>query len=125
MKIYGPGQTYTQDVDTLAFITQPLDILGKRKQRIAVAEGGVNLSQAEYELARLQIIQRVKLAYWAARGAQETRDSLKASLKNFQEIVDYHSREHSGCYGVVLSAERYEGSSSAYLSARRAAWVIR
>ena len=86
-----PGQTYTQDVDTLAYVTQPLDILGKRKQRIAVAEGGVNRSQAEYELARLQVVQRVKLAYWAARGAQETRDLLKASVKNFQEIVDYHS----------------------------------
>jgi cobalt-zinc-cadmium efflux system outer membrane protein len=86
-----PGQTYTQDVDTLAYFTQPLDILGKRKQRIAVAEGGVNRSQAEYELARLQIVQRVKLAYWAARGAQETHDLLKASVKNFQEIVDYHS----------------------------------
>jgi len=86
-----PGQTYTQDVDTLAFVTQPLDILGKRKQRIAVAEGGANRSQAEYELARLQVVQHVKLAYWAARGAQETRDLLKASVKNFQEIVDYHS----------------------------------
>lgn len=86
-----PGQTYAQDVDTLAYITQPLDILGKRKQRIAVAQGGVNLGQAEYEMARLQIVHRVKLAYWAARGAQETRDLLRASVKNFAEIVDYHS----------------------------------
>ena len=86
-----PSQTYSQDVDTLAFFTQPLDVMGKRKQRIAAAEGGVNKSQAEYELARLQIIQRVKLAYWAARGVQETRDLLKASVKNFKEIVDYHS----------------------------------
>lgn len=86
-----PGQTYSQDVDTLAYFTQPLDILGKRKQRMAVAEGGVNRSQAEYELARQQIVQRVKLAYWAARGAQETRDVLKTSVKNFEEIVDYHS----------------------------------
>ena len=65
----GPGQTYTQDVDTLAYVTQPLDILGKRKQRIAAAASGVNRSQAEYEMARLEIIQRVKLAYWAARGS--------------------------------------------------------
>src|SRR5207249_2380605 len=86
-----PGQTYSQDVDTLAYFTQPLDILGKRKQRIAVAEGGVNRSQAEYLLARMDIVQRVKLAYWAVRGAQETRDLLKTSVKNFQELVDYHS----------------------------------
>jgi cobalt-zinc-cadmium efflux system outer membrane protein len=86
-----PGQTYTKDVDTYAFFVHPLDVLGKRRQRIAVAEGGVNRSQAEYELARLQVAQRVKLAYWAARGAQGTRDLLKASVKNFQAIVDYHS----------------------------------
>src|SRR5205823_4788011 len=29
--------------------------------------------------------------YWAVRGAQETRDLLKTSVKNFQELVDYHS----------------------------------
>ena len=86
-----PGQTYSQDVDTLAYVTQPLDILGKRKQRIVAADRGVNRSQAEYELARAEVAQRVKLAYWAARGAQETRDLLKASVKAFQEIVDYHS----------------------------------
>jgi cobalt-zinc-cadmium efflux system outer membrane protein len=86
-----PGQTYGRDVDTHAYITQPLDILGKRKQRIEAAEGAVNRSQAEYELSRVQIIQRVKLAYWGARGAQETRDLLKASVKTFQEIADYHS----------------------------------
>ena len=33
-----PGQTYTRDVDTYAYFTQPLDVLGKRKQRIAVAK---------------------------------------------------------------------------------------
>ncbi len=86
-----PGQTYTQDVDTLAYVTQPLDILGKRKQRIAAAEGGVNRAQAEYEMARTELVQRVKLAYWAARGAQETRDLLKASVADFQQVVDYHS----------------------------------
>jgi outer membrane protein, heavy metal efflux system len=86
-----PGQTYGQDVDIFAFVTQPLDILGKRRQRLAAAEGGVNRSQAEYEMARVEIIQRVKLAYWAARGAQETRDLLRASVKAFQGIIEYHS----------------------------------
>src|SRR5258706_10144872 len=123
-----PGQTYTRDVDTLAYITQPLDILGKRKQRIAAAEGGVNRSQAEYELARLQIIQRVKLAYWAARGAQETRDLLKASVKNFQGIVDYHSARLSvGAISeqdflrIRLEAERLQiGANLGTIEATRA-----
>ena len=123
-----PGQTYTQDVDTLAYVTQPLDILGKRKQRIAAAASGVNRSQAEYEMARLEIIQRVKLAYWAARGAQETRDLLKASVKAFQEIVDYHSSRLSvGAISeqdflrVRLEAERLQiGANLAAIEATRA-----
>ncbi len=122
-----PGQTYSQDVDTLAYVTQPLDILGKRKRRIAAAESGVNRSQAEYEMARLEIIQRVKLAYWAARGAQETRDVLKASVKAFQEIVDYHSSRLSvGAISeqdflrVRLEAERLQiGANLAAIEATR------
>ncbi len=90
-----PGQTYGRDVDTLAIINQPLDVLGKRKQRVAFASEGVNRTQAEYELARWQVAQRVKLAYWTARGSQEVRDVLKTTVDNFQKIIDYHSAQLS------------------------------
>ncbi len=90
-----PGQTYTRDVDTVAYVTQPLDILGKRTQRIAVAEEGIGRSEAEYDLARAQVIQSVKQAYWTARGAQETREVLQASVANFRKIVDYHAAQLS------------------------------
>ena len=90
-----PGQTYTRDVDTLAMINQPLDVLGKRKQRIAAASEGVIRSQADYELARWQVSQQVKLAYWSARGSQEIRDVLKTTADNFQKIVDYNSAQLS------------------------------
>lgn len=88
-----PGMTYSVDVDTYAFLTQPLDILGKRKQRIAVASQGVASSRAQYELIRRQIVENVKQSYWAARGAQEIRDVLKATVENFQSVVDYHSAQ--------------------------------
>jgi cobalt-zinc-cadmium efflux system outer membrane protein len=90
-----PGMTYDRDVDTLAMINQQLDVLGKRKQRIALAGEGVVRRQAEYELARWQLSQRVKLAYWAARGSQEIRDVLKTTADNFQKTVDYHSAQFS------------------------------
>jgi cobalt-zinc-cadmium efflux system outer membrane protein len=90
-----PGQTYTRDVDTLAMINQQLDVLGKRKQRIAAASEGVVLSQADYELARWQVSQQVKLAYWAARGSQEIRDVLQTTADNFQKIVDYNAAQLS------------------------------
>ena len=88
-----PGQTYSLDVDTYAFLSQPLDILGKRKQRIAVARQNVASTQAEYELARRRLIENVKRSYWEARGAQEIREVLRATLENFQGIVNYHSAQ--------------------------------
>jgi cobalt-zinc-cadmium efflux system outer membrane protein len=90
-----PGMTYGRDVDTLATISQPLDILGKRKQRIAAAGEGVVRGQADYNLARWQVAQRVKLAYWAARGSQEIHDVLKSTAENFQKVVDFHAAQLS------------------------------
>ncbi|MBV8841814.1 MAG: TolC family protein [Bryobacterales bacterium] len=88
-----PGQTYTRDVDTLAMISQPLDVLGKRKQRIALAGDSVARAQADYEMARWRVIERVKLAYWNARGLQEIRDVLRSAGGSFQKIVDYHAAQ--------------------------------
>jgi cobalt-zinc-cadmium efflux system outer membrane protein len=90
-----PGQTYGRDVDTLAMINQPLDVLGKRKQRVALAGEGVARSQAEYDLARWQVAQRVKLAYWAARGSQEVHGVLRTTVENFQKVIDYHAAQLS------------------------------
>src|SRR5258706_11150210 len=71
-----PGQDYANDVDTLAYFIQPLDILGKRGKRIEAAEQGIARTQAELEQARWQVVRQVRLAYWDARGAQESRDRL-------------------------------------------------
>ena len=90
-----PGQTYARDVDTLALINQPLDILGKRRRRMEVADQGVARARAQLQLSRFQVARNVKLAYWAARGAQETRDVLRTSVENFQKIVDYHAAQLS------------------------------
>lgn len=89
------GQTYTRDVDTLAIVSQPLDILGKRGRRIDAASATVQRTTEELDLARRQVTQRVELAYWAARGAQERRDLLRESVANFQKIVDYHTAQLS------------------------------
>ncbi len=86
-----PGQTYSRDVDTLAYVVQPLDVLGKRGRRVDAAEQTVVRTQAEYDLAKLRTVRDVKLAYWAARGAQQSRDLLKSTVANFQQIVDYNT----------------------------------
>lgn len=90
-----PNQTYTRDVDTLALINQPLDVLGKRKQRVAAADEDISRARADYGLARWQLVRRVKLAYWSARGAQEIRDLLRTTVENFQKIVSFHAAQLS------------------------------
>jgi cobalt-zinc-cadmium efflux system outer membrane protein len=90
-----PGQTYGRDVDTLAMINQSLDVLGKRKQRVALAGEGVLRAEAETELARWQVTQQVKLAYWAARGTQEIQRVLTTTVENFQKTIDYHAAQLS------------------------------
>jgi cobalt-zinc-cadmium efflux system outer membrane protein len=89
------GQTYARDVDTLAYVTQPLDVLGKRGQRVEAAQQTVDLTKAEYDLARRNVIESVTRAYWTARGAQERQELLKATLANFQRIIDYHTAQLS------------------------------
>jgi outer membrane protein TolC len=86
-----PGQTYSRDVDTLAYVVQPLDILGKRGRRIDAAEQTVTRTQAEYELAKQRMVRDVKLAYWRARGAQQSRDLLRSTVDNFRQIIDYNN----------------------------------
>jgi outer membrane protein TolC len=86
-----PGQTYSRDVDTLTYIVQPLDVLGKRARRADAAAQTVTRTQAEYELARLRLVRDVKLAYWRARGALQSRDVLKTTVENFQQIIDYNA----------------------------------
>jgi cobalt-zinc-cadmium efflux system outer membrane protein len=123
-----PGQTYSRDVDTVAYVTQSLDLLGKRARRIAAAEEGIGRSQAEYDFARVRLIDAVKLAYWTARGAQEVREVLRASVANFQQVLDYHSaRLSAGAIAeqdflrVRLEHERLKISSNlAAMDANRA-----
>jgi cobalt-zinc-cadmium efflux system outer membrane protein len=90
-----PGQHYSRDVDTQALLAQRLDVFGKRGARVALAAEDVKHTQAEDELARRNAVRDVKLAYWAARGAQETRDLLRASTANLRDIVAYHTAQLS------------------------------
>jgi len=123
-----PGQTYGRDVDTLAMINQPLDVLGKRTQRVAFASQVINRTQAEYDLAQWQVAQKVKLAYWSARGSQEVRDVLKTTVDNFQKIIDYHAAQlrvgaiaEQDLLRVRLEGERLNISASqAVIEANRA-----
>ena len=127
-----PGQNYGQDVDTLALIYQPLDILGKRKERIAVATKAVAAAEADYGQVRWQLIQNVKLAYWTARGAQQISELLAVTARDFQKTIDYHAAQFSAgaiaeqdLLRVRLEGERLKiAADLAVLDANRARFQL-
>src|SRR2546423_5476950 len=84
-----PGQTYSRDVDVLAYVIQPLELFGKRGRRVAAADETVAPTRVEYEVAQVRTVRDVKLAYWTARGAQATRALLSSSLATFHRLIDY------------------------------------
>ena len=90
-----PGQSYTRDVDTMTYITQPIELFGKRAARVAVADQTVAHAEADYRVARLEMTRQVSLAYWTARGAQDSRDLLKATADTFSRVIEYHNAQLS------------------------------
>jgi outer membrane protein, heavy metal efflux system len=115
-----PSQTYSRDVDTLAMINQPLDILGKRPARVAAAEQNIALTTADYESSKWRVALRVRHAYWSARGMQEIRDVLKKGADAFQKTVDFHAaRFEAGAIAeqdllrVRLEHERLQAAANA------------
>jgi cobalt-zinc-cadmium efflux system outer membrane protein len=88
-----PGQTYSRDVDTLAVLTQPLDLAGRRGARIDVAEQHLAVVQAGVARSRVDVIREVVVAYWEAREADEARNVLAMTLETFQLVVDYHAAQ--------------------------------
>ncbi len=101
--------------DQFAYLSQVLETGGKRQRRVDVAQQNVQLSQLERELVGKQIEARVKQTYWAAVGAQQVLELLRASADNMKQTVEYHEiqlREGAIAEGDVIRV-RLEGDRAA------------
>ena len=123
-----PEFTPSTDVDTFLYASQLIETASKRKLRTEFAAAGVQRSQLERELTMKQIAGRVRIAYWAAVGAQRVRDLLEENVSTYDQIVRYHElRVREGAMAeadllkVRLERERVAvAANSASLDARRA-----
>ncbi|MBI3476324.1 MAG: TolC family protein [Acidobacteria bacterium] len=88
--IRSSGFNYGQDADTFAYASQVIETSGRRKNRIAVAQGAVSRSELEGQLGRRDIAERVRDAYWNALAAKTTRVLYDENLQFFGEILQYH-----------------------------------
>ncbi len=126
-----PGSTpfvFWQETDDFAYLQQTLEPAGKRGKRVELASQGLRAAELELEVLRTQISRNVRLAYWAAAGAQRMYGLLVENEKNFQQILQYHEarvREGAMAEGdllrVRLEAERIAlAANNAKLDATRA-----
>jgi len=85
-----PGLRTFEESDIFGFLQQQWETFGKRRRRVERASVGVRLAELEGDLARRQVVLRVKSAYWRALAAQKRVNLLDESITTFQKIVDYH-----------------------------------
>ncbi|HYI92448.1 MAG TPA: TolC family protein [Bryobacteraceae bacterium] len=81
---------FSQEADNFVYASQVLEAPGKRDSRVHVSAELIRRREAEADLLRTRIAQSVAIAYWQAVGAERTRDLLQETLRNFDQIVQYH-----------------------------------
>lgn len=119
---------FSNDGDTYALLSQPLELPGKRSARVAVSESSYRRERLQKELAQRELAYRVKRAYWRALASERTQDLLRENLRGMQALVDYHvARVSEGAMAeadllrVRLERERLEiDATAATLESERA-----
>jgi outer membrane protein TolC len=110
-----------REIDAFAYLSQPLELGGKRARRVDVAAANERRAELERGLLERQIAARVRQSYWTAVGAQHIYELLQEDIRNFRQIVDYHeARVREGAMAEAdLLRVRIEGERLA-LAANRA-----
>lgn len=86
----GPNFSFADQTDTYLYLSQPLEISGKRGGRISVAAEQVERSRIEEQIEERNILYGVKVAFWQALTALQVRDLLAEDIQYFQQVLNYH-----------------------------------
>jgi cobalt-zinc-cadmium efflux system outer membrane protein len=119
--------SYSRQTDNFIYLQQQLEPGAKRTRRLDAAQAAITVLDSELASAQLDVAARVKDAYWAASGSQQTLELLEANYKTFLRIVEYHEirvREgamaESDLLRVRLEADRIAlAANQARLDAQR------
>ncbi len=106
---FGPFPQRNFDSFTLGSqIAWELDVLGRIKQRIAVAEAEHLWSQADLRAVQINVAAAVGRAYMDLRGAQYRLDVAERNLKNQRESLELTQALSEGGRGTDLDVARAE-----------------
>jgi outer membrane protein, heavy metal efflux system len=123
-----PSFVPAQDLDLFAFVTQPVELGGKRQHRIDLSRKESAQFLLERKLTSWRIHQQVKQSFWKALAAQKELDLTQSIQADFQSVLEYHQNRfaqgaiaEADLIKVQLEGERLEFSlENARLSAEQA-----
>jgi outer membrane protein, heavy metal efflux system len=98
-----PGVDFAQGVDTYAYVTEALEVSGRRGARIATANSAVNRSQLTLEQQKRSIELRVAQTYWDALRLQYLQLLAEQSVGYYREILDYNEKRFNE--GKIAAAD--------------------
>jgi outer membrane protein, heavy metal efflux system len=87
---WSSGSSFTSQTEDYAFVSQTLEIDGKRHKRVVLADAQLGEAQAQEQATRFAIAGRVAGAYWDAAVLAQTVHLLSADMQAVDEMVRYH-----------------------------------
>jgi cobalt-zinc-cadmium efflux system outer membrane protein len=86
---HSPPFRFFKDTDDYAYLTQPIEMGGKRRHRVDLAGDDVGRTRLEAEISFRQLEARVATAYWTAASAASVADLYHRELQALDEVVAY------------------------------------
>ncbi len=87
-----PGGDFSQNVDTYAYVSEVLEVSGRRAARISVADSAITRSQLSFEQQKRLIELHVAQAYWDVVRLQYQRTLAEQNVTYYREILDYQEK---------------------------------
>jgi cobalt-zinc-cadmium efflux system outer membrane protein len=89
--------TFGNDTDDYVYLTEKIELGGKRSRRVAFASERVTQMSIQSEVAMRQLMARVATAYWMAAGSAALDLLYKRQVNTLDDIVEYnHARAQKG-----------------------------
>jgi len=87
---HSPPFKFFKDTDDYAYLTQPIELGGKRGHRVDLAGKDVGRTRLEAEISLRQLEARVAIAYWAAASAASVAELYHREFQALDEVVAYN-----------------------------------
>jgi cobalt-zinc-cadmium efflux system outer membrane protein len=81
---------FSRDTDDYAFLTQTIELGGKRSRRVKLEDEKVRQTALEGEIGLRELVVRTGQAYWGAAGAARVRDLYNREVATLDQIVEYN-----------------------------------